>query len=141
VRPAQEARRRQASPAHAHVQAPPATPSSGLPPWGTQHASRSNPHAAAPEPPHGPLHSLAAAGMAGLASGVLADLASQALHSRGFGWLVDLLGASGPAWGVLVFLGYLAHLLEDGCAPSGVLLWWPLSRQRVGLYQLLRLRR
>jgi membrane-bound metal-dependent hydrolase YbcI (DUF457 family) len=50
--------------------------------------------------------------------------------------LAATVGAVGGPWAALssgCALGYCAHVLADGCTPSGVGLWRPFSRRRVCL--------
>jgi membrane-bound metal-dependent hydrolase YbcI (DUF457 family) len=62
-------------------------------------------------------HSLAACGLLAVVAALLAGL-------------VGGLGAAAAGGSAC---GYLAHVLADSCTPSGVCLWWPLSRRRVWL--------
>jgi membrane-bound metal-dependent hydrolase YbcI (DUF457 family) len=70
-------------------------------------------------------HSVAACGLLGVVAALLAAS-------------VGGLGAAvaGGCW-----CGYCAHVLADACTPSGVCLWWPVSRRRVWLLpRLVRIR-
>ena len=52
----------------------------------------------------------------------------------GAGLLLALLGL--PLAAILaggLGVGYACHVLADACTPTGVRLWWPLSRRRVWL--------
>ena len=65
----------------------------------------------------GPSHSLAACALMAALAAVLAAM----------------VGGLGAAVAGGCGCGYCAHVLADACTPSGVCLWWPVSRRRVWL--------
>jgi inner membrane protein len=65
--------------------------------------------------------------------GLSHTLAACGLLAAVAGLLAAVLGGVGAAAAAGCALGYCAHVLADACTPSGVPLWWPVSRRRVWL--------
>jgi membrane-bound metal-dependent hydrolase YbcI (DUF457 family) len=65
--------------------------------------------------------------------GLSHTLAACGLLAAVAGLMAAALGGLGAAAAAGCALGYFAHVLADACTPSGVCLWWPVSRRRVWL--------